>query len=258
VVPSAGGLVLRRQETPEPEPPEQDALTALSPAEVWVGVKNSDAVGLRLDLKAEMYLNATKVGEGQLINVASGSSGFTNARLHAIPLTLLVEKRSNDWGQLATGQGVDYSSHIAPQGQPLPVDPKGSPPRATRPRADTSGYTPGRPTSGSLSAGYIHLCDRLGAIHDDQLLAPLFPARGRPAASPWRVALITVIQFADGLSDRQAANASRGRIEWMTNLVAGQTAHQFDVVGPGFGSYRHQRRAGRSDDLSALALEWEA
>jgi hypothetical protein len=82
--------VLRRQETPEPEPPEQDTLTALSPAEVWVGVKNSDAVGLRLDLKAEMYLNATKVGEGQLINVASGSSGFTNARPHAIPLTLLT------------------------------------------------------------------------------------------------------------------------------------------------------------------------
>jgi len=48
VVPSAGGLVLQRQETPEPEPPEQDTLTALSPAEVWVGVKNSDAVGRRL------------------------------------------------------------------------------------------------------------------------------------------------------------------------------------------------------------------
>ena len=90
VAPSAGGLVLRRQETPEPEPPKQDTLTALSPAEVWVGVKNSDAVGLRLDLKAEVYLNATKIGEGQPINVASGSSGFTNARLHAIPLTLLT------------------------------------------------------------------------------------------------------------------------------------------------------------------------
>jgi hypothetical protein len=39
-------------------------------------------------LRAEVYLNATKVGEGQLTNVSSGSSGFNNARLNTIPLTL--------------------------------------------------------------------------------------------------------------------------------------------------------------------------
>jgi hypothetical protein len=49
VVASAGGLVLQRRETSDPEPPEPDTLTALSPAQVWVGLKNSDAVGLRLD-----------------------------------------------------------------------------------------------------------------------------------------------------------------------------------------------------------------
>jgi hypothetical protein len=72
--------------------------TALSPANVWVGLKNSDAVGLRVDLKAEVFLNATKVGEGQLNNVASGSSGFNNAKFNSIPLTLFepVEVVSGD------------------------------------------------------------------------------------------------------------------------------------------------------------------
>ena len=54
---------------------------------MWVGLKNSDDVGLRLDLLAEVYINATKVGQGEIDNVASGSSGFNNAILQTIPLT---------------------------------------------------------------------------------------------------------------------------------------------------------------------------
>ena len=65
-------------------------LTALSPAQVWVGLKNSDAVGLRLDLLAEVSLNESRIGAGQLHNVASGSSGFNNARLNAVPLILFI------------------------------------------------------------------------------------------------------------------------------------------------------------------------
>jgi transposase len=41
-------------------------------------------------------------------------------------------------------------------------------------------------------------------------------------------------------------------------LVTAQTAHQIDVVGPTFGSYSHQRRAGQGYDLSAFVIEWEA
>jgi len=67
-----------------------EELTSLSPATLWVGLKNSDAVGLRLDLQAEVFLNEAKVGEGVLNNVASGSSGFNNAKLHEIPLTLFA------------------------------------------------------------------------------------------------------------------------------------------------------------------------
>ncbi len=32
--------------------------------------------------------------------------------------------------------------------------------------------------------------------------------------APWRLALVTVLQFMENLSDRQAANAVRARIDW--------------------------------------------
>ncbi|MGR0185165.1 transposase [Azospirillum aestuarii] len=37
--------------------------------------------------------------------------------------------------------------------------------------------------------------------------------RGQPGLAPWRLALVTVLQFAEGLFDRQAAEAVRGRID---------------------------------------------
>src|ERR687894_1510024 len=61
---------------------------------------------------------------------------------------------------------------------------------------------------------YMTLRDTLGTFYDDARFAALFPDRGRPAEAPWRLALVTVLQFAEGLSDRQAADAVRGRIDW--------------------------------------------
>jgi YVTN family beta-propeller protein len=63
-------------------------LTSLDPAKVWVGLRNSDAVGLRVDLLGEVFVNSQLVGSGQLNNVATGSSGFNNARFNTIPLSL--------------------------------------------------------------------------------------------------------------------------------------------------------------------------
>src|SRR4051794_15821962 len=60
----------------------------------------------------------------------------------------------------------------------------------------------------------MRLRDELGAVYDDRMFASLYPARGQPAHSPWRLALVTVLQFTEGLSDRQAADAVRGRIDW--------------------------------------------
>src|SRR3954462_1853323 len=61
---------------------------------------------------------------------------------------------------------------------------------------------------------YMQMWDALGVIYEDETFSPLFAARGRPAECPWRLALVTVMQFAEGLSDRQAAEAVRARIDW--------------------------------------------
>jgi transposase len=74
---------------------------------------------------------------------------------------------------------------------------------------------------------YMRMRDELGAIYDDHLFAPFFPTRGQPAASPWRLALTTVMQFAEGLSDRQAADAVRSRIDWKYAL-------SLELTDPGF------------------------
>ena len=61
---------------------------------------------------------------------------------------------------------------------------------------------------------YLQLRDDLGTIYDDTLFANLYPRNGQPAISPWRLALVTVLQFAEDLPDRQAADAVRSRIDW--------------------------------------------
>jgi transposase len=61
---------------------------------------------------------------------------------------------------------------------------------------------------------YLKLRNALGTVFDDALFSPLFPSRGQPAAAPWRLALVTIMQFAEGLSDRDAADAVRTRIDW--------------------------------------------
>jgi hypothetical protein len=61
-------------------------LTDLGPVKVWVGLKNSDDVGTKFDLLAEVYRDNTLVTSGHLDNVAGGSSGFNNAILQTIAL----------------------------------------------------------------------------------------------------------------------------------------------------------------------------
>jgi transposase len=60
---------------------------------------------------------------------------------------------------------------------------------------------------------YMQVADRLGTIYHDAPFAALFPRRGQPAEAPARLALATVLQFAEGFSDRQAADAVRSRID---------------------------------------------
>src|SRR5438552_3362811 len=63
------------------------------------------------------------------------------------------------------------------------------------------------------------LRDALGPIYSDESFASLFAKRGRPAEAPWRLALVTVLQALEGLTDRQAAEAVRTRIDWLYALA---------------------------------------
>jgi len=74
---------------------------------------------------------------------------------------------------------------------------------------------------------YLILRDRLGTLFTDADFADLYPKRGQPAYAPWRLALVTLMQFREGLSDRQAADAVRARIDWKYLLA-------LDLVDPGF------------------------
>ncbi len=64
---------------------------------------------------------------------------------------------------------------------------------------------------GSLA---MRIRDELGELFLDADFAGLYPNRGKPAWSPGRLALVSVMQFAEGLSDRQAADTVRGRLDW--------------------------------------------
>lgn len=74
---------------------------------------------------------------------------------------------------------------------------------------------------------YMKMRDELGAIYDDETFAHLFPRRGQPGETPWRLALVTIMQFAEGLSDRRAADAVRARIDWKYAL-------SLELDDPGF------------------------
>lgn len=60
----------------------------------------------------------------------------------------------------------------------------------------------------------MQVYDTLGCCYADDDFADLFPSRGQPAASPSKLALVLLLQFAENLTDRQAADAVRGRIDW--------------------------------------------
>jgi transposase len=74
---------------------------------------------------------------------------------------------------------------------------------------------------------FISMRDTLGTVFCNQDFAQLFSERGQPGLAPWRLALITIMQFVEGLSDRQAAEAVRSRIDWKYAL-------SLELSDPGF------------------------
>lgn len=75
---------------------------------------------------------------------------------------------------------------------------------------------------------YMQMRDVLGTFFTDDQFADLYPADGQPAYAPWRLALVSVMQFAENLTDRQAADAVRSRIDWKYALSLELTDEGFD------------------------------
>src|SRR5258708_36027178 len=75
---------------------------------------------------------------------------------------------------------------------------------------------------------YMQMRDVLGTFFTDDQFTDLYPADGQPAYAPWRLALVSVMQFAENLSDRQAADAVRARIDWKYALSLELTDEGFD------------------------------
>jgi transposase len=72
------------------------------------------------------------------------------------------------------------------------------------------------------------LRDALGTIFTDADFGDLYPDRGQSGLPPWRLALVTVLQFREHHSDRQAAEAVRARIDWQDLLGSELTDPGFD------------------------------
>lgn len=70
--------------------------------------------------------------------------------------------------------------------------------------------------------------DAVGPIFSDVAFADLFPGTGQPAESPARLALVLIFQFMESLTDRQAADAVRSRIDWKYALGLELTDAGFD------------------------------
>jgi transposase len=75
---------------------------------------------------------------------------------------------------------------------------------------------------------FIRMREALGLIYSNPPFACLFSHTGQPAEAPARLALVLVMQFAEGLSDRQAAEAVRSRIDWKYTLGLELTDSGFD------------------------------
>jgi transposase len=75
---------------------------------------------------------------------------------------------------------------------------------------------------------YMQMRDTLGTFFTDDQFLSLYPVDGQPAYAPWRLALVSVMQFAENLTDRQSADAVRSRIDWKYALSLELTDEGFD------------------------------
>lgn len=93
---------------------------------------------------------------------------------------------------------------------------------------------------------YMQIRDEVGTIYQDEALTHLFPNCGQPAEAPWRLLLVCLVQFAEGLSDQQAAEAVCGRLDLKYLLSLDLTDSGFDASV--LCEFRQRLLAGKAEE----------
>lgn len=94
---------------------------------------------------------------------------------------------------------------------------------------------------------YLQLRDRFGMLYQNADFAHLFAHEGQPALAPARLALVSVMQFREGVGDRHAADWVRDRISWKYALGLA-----LDDPGFNFSVLSEFRDRLLADDAEAL------
>ena len=110
--------------------------------------------------------------------------------------------------------------------------------------ADTARVARAAFRKGSLA---IRARDELGAWCQDADFSGVYQVAGRPGISPAQLAMVSVLQFTGNLTDRQAADAVRGRLDWKycLGLELDDDGFDFSVLS----EFRDRLVAGGSERL---------
>ena len=165
-----------------------------------------------------LYACRPRLVNGYLTQMAPGDTTVDTGGEFHLPPCLGVVRRSRADREAPETPHRTALAHEYPH-----VTPAHSPPSRS-PKRPSASPTPPSPRGPSASASPMN---SVRLYRDDQF-AELFPTRGQPAASPARLAMASVLQYVEGLSDRQAADAVRGRIDWKYALGLELTDPGFD------------------------------
>jgi transposase len=88
-----------------------------------------------------------------------------------------------------------------------------------------------RAARAAFPKGNVHMRmrDEFGQLFEDAAFKVMYSRMGHPGEAPWRLLLVTMMQYAEGLSDRQAADAVRDRLSWKYVLGLGLEDAGFDA-----------------------------
>jgi len=101
----------------------------------------------------------------------------------------------------------------------------------------------------------IRIRDELGSWYEDGNFAAVYPVRGAPGISPAQLAMVTVLQFCENLTDRQAADEARGRVDrkYCLGLELADEGFEFTVLN-GFRDRLLAGGAAAAADLDPAVL----